>query len=161
MSSYEDGRRFLKVSINSIFAMCSHSFNNDRSIDHSLYWLSSPLWLRAAVIMMTEARCGHLEEKLYADVHHGLCRKCHSNFAFLLELEEKYGENALLEYWYSKILTYSSSERKGQDVDCLINHLIEFYQENLIKYPSKKNYIKKMLYMLYSLREPFNIETLK
>jgi hypothetical protein len=111
--------------------------------------------------MMMEAKCGHLEEKLYADVHHGLCRKCHSNFAFLLELEQKYGEHALIEYWYSKILTYSSSERKEQDVGCLIDHLIEFYQENLIKYPSKKNYIKKMLYMLYSLREPFDIETLK
>ena len=61
---------------------------------------------------MMEARCGHLEEKIFADVHHGLCRKCHSSFAFLLELEEKYGEDALIEYWYSKILTYSSSGRK-------------------------------------------------
>ena len=110
--------------------------------------------------MMTEARCGHLEDKLYAEVHLGLCRRCHSNFAFLLELEEKYGEDALIEYWYSKVLTYTS-ERKERDVDCLIDHLIEFYQTNLIKYPSKKSYIKKMLYMLYSLREPFAIETLK
>ena len=47
--------------------------------------------------MMMEARCGHLEEKLYADVHHGLCRKCHSNFAFLLKLEQKHGEDALIE----------------------------------------------------------------
>ena len=54
-------------------------------------------------MMMMEARCGHLEEKLYADVHHGLCRKCHSNFAFLLELEQKHGEDALIEYWYSRI----------------------------------------------------------
>ena len=45
---------------------------------------------------MMEARCGHLEEKIFADVHHGLCRKCHSSFAFLLELEEKYGEDALI-----------------------------------------------------------------
>jgi hypothetical protein len=112
-------------------------------------------------MMMMEARCGHLEEKLYADVHHGLCRKCHSNFAFLLELEQKHGEDALIEYWYSRILTYSSSERKERDIDCLVDHLIEFYQENLIKYPLKRNYIKKMLYMLYSLREPFDIETLK
>jgi hypothetical protein len=111
--------------------------------------------------MMMETRCGHLEEKLYVDVHQGLCRKCHSDYAFLLELEKEYGEDALVEYWYSKVLTYSSSERKEQDVDCLIDHLIEFYQENMIKYPSKKNYTKKMLYMLYSLRKPFDIETLK
>ena len=112
--------------------------------------------------MMIEARCGHFEEKLYADVHLGLCRKCHSNFAFLLELERKYGEDALLEYWYSKILTYSSSEEgKEHDIECLIDHLIEFYRANLNKYPSKKRYTKKMLYMLYSLREPFDIEILK
>jgi hypothetical protein len=42
---------------------------------------------------MMKAKCGHVEEKLYADAHHGLCRKCHSNFAFLLELEQKYGED--------------------------------------------------------------------
>ena len=119
------------------------------------------LKLSATIIAMMEARCGHLEKKIFADVHHGLCRKCHSSFAFLLELEEKYGEDALIGYWYSKILTYSSSGRKERDVDCLLDHLIGFYQENLIKYPSKKNYIKKMLYMLYSLREPFDIETLK
>ena len=47
--------------------------------------------------MIMEARCGHVEEKLYADAHHGLCRKCHSNFAFLLELEQKFGEDALIE----------------------------------------------------------------
>ena len=76
-------------------------------------------------------------------------------------MEEKFVEDELIEYLYSKILTYSSSGRKERDVDCLLDHLIGFYQENLIKYPSKKNYIKKMLYMLYSLREPFDIETLK
>jgi hypothetical protein len=110
--------------------------------------------------MMMEARCGHVEEKLYADAHHGLCRKCHSNFAFLLELEQKYGEDALVEYWYAKVLVYSSSERKGEEVECFIDHLIESYQQNLIKYPSKEKYIKKMLYMLHSLKEPFDIETL-
>ena len=75
--------------------------------------------------MMMEARCGHAEKKLYADKHHGLCRKCHSNFAFLLELEQKYGEGALVEYWYANILT-NSSERK-EDIRCHIavynNHL--------------------------------------
>ncbi|MGH9926450.1 MAG: hypothetical protein ACRD5B_13850 [Nitrososphaeraceae archaeon] len=135
--------------------------NCDNSTDHSLYLFPSQLLLSTIIIMMIEARCGHLEEKIYADVHNGLCRKCHSNFTFLLELEQKYGEDALIEYWYSKILTYLSPDRKEQDVDCLIDHLIEFYQQSLIKYPSKKNYIKKVLYMLYSLREPFDIETLK
>ena len=109
--------------------------------------------------MMMKARCGHVEEIFYSDAHHRLCRKCHSNFAFLLELEQKYGEDALIEYWYAKILTYSSSERKGEDVGCFIDHLIEFYQLNLIKFPSKQKYIKKMLYMLHSLQEPFDIET--
>ena len=111
--------------------------------------------------MMIDARCGHLEEKIYADVHNGLCRKCHSNFTFLLELEQKYGEDALIEYWYAKILTYSPSERKEQDMHCFIDHLIEFYQRNLIEVPSKQKYIKKMLFMLHSIHKPFNIETLR
>jgi hypothetical protein len=34
-----------------------------------------------------------------------------SNFAFLLELEQKYGEDALIEYWYAKILTYKERYR--------------------------------------------------
>jgi hypothetical protein len=62
--------------------------------------------------MMMKARCGHVEETFYSDSYHGLCRKCHSNFAFLLELEQKYGEDVLIENWFAKILTYSSSERK-------------------------------------------------
>ena len=107
-----------------------------------------------------KARCGHVEEKTYSDAHHGLCRKCHSNFAFLLELEQKYGEDALIEYWYAKILTYSSSERK-QDIHCFIDHLIDFYWRNLVKVPSKEKYIRKMLFMLHSIQKPFNIETLR
>jgi hypothetical protein len=110
--------------------------------------------------MVMKARCGHVEEKTYLDAHHGLCRVCHSNFAFLLELEQKYGEDALIEYWYAKILTYSSSERK-QDIHCFIDHLIDFYQRNLIKVPSKEKYIRKMLFMLHSIQKPFNIETLR
>jgi hypothetical protein len=110
--------------------------------------------------MMMKARCGHVEETFYSDSHHGLCRKCHSNFAFLLELEQKYGEDALIEYWFAKILTYSSSERK-EDVGCLIDHLIDFYQRNLIKLPSKEKYIRKMLFMLHSLQEPSDIESLR
>jgi arginine/lysine/ornithine decarboxylase len=111
--------------------------------------------------MVMKAKCGHIEEITYSDAHHGLCRKCHSNFAFLLELEQKYGEDALIEYWYAKILTYSPSERKEQDIRCFIDHLIEFYQRNLIEVPSKQKYIKKMLFMLHSIQKPFNIETLR
>ncbi len=111
--------------------------------------------------MVMKAKCGHIEENTYLDAHHGLCRKCHSNFAFLLELEQKYGEDALIEYWYAKILTYSPSERKEQDIRCFIDHLIEFYQRNLFDVPSKQKYIKKMLFMLHSIQKPFNIETLR
>jgi len=110
---------------------------------------------------MMKAKCGHVEDKTYSDAHHGLCRKCHSNFAFLIELEQKYGEDALIEYWYAKILTYSPSERKEIELDCFIDHLIEFYQQNLIKFPLKEKYIRKMLYMLHSLQKPFDIETLR
>ena len=106
-----------------------------------------------------KAKCGHVTEKSYADAHSGLCRKRHSNFSFLLELEQKYGEDALVEYWYGKILTYPSETK--EEVVCFINHLIEFYQQKLVKVPSKKNYIKKMLFMLHSIKEPFDIETLR
>jgi hypothetical protein len=115
-----------------------------------------------------KAKCGHVEHKTYSDTHYGLCRKCHSNFAFVLELEQKYGEDAVIEYWYAKILTtYSPSRRKGggekeeERVHCFIDHLIEFYQRNLIKFPSKEKYIRKMLYMLHSLQRPFDINALK
>ncbi|MGI0029959.1 MAG: hypothetical protein ACRD80_00055, partial [Nitrososphaeraceae archaeon] len=83
----------------------------------------------------------------------------HSNFSFLLELEQKYGEDALVEYWYGKILTYPSETK--EEVVCFINHLIEFYQQKLVEVPSKKNYIKKMLFMLHSIKEPFDIQTLR
>ena len=104
-----------------------------------------------------KAKCGHVTEKSYAEAHFGLCRKCHSHFSSLLDLEQNYGEDALVEYWYANILTYPSETNEG--VDCLINHLIEFYQQKLIEVPSKKNYIKKMLDMLRSIQEPFDIQT--
>lgn len=106
-----------------------------------------------------KAKCGHVTEKSYAEAHYGLCRKCHSNFSSLLELERKYGEDALIEYWFAKILTYQSETK--EEVDCILNHLIEFYQQKLTDFPSKKNYIKKMLYMLHSIQVPFDIQTLR
>ena len=71
----------------------------------------------------------------------------------------KYGEDALVEYWSAKILTYPSETK--EEVVCFINHLVEFYQQKLMEIPSKKNYIKKMLYMLRSIKEPFDIQTLR
>ena len=90
-----------------------------------------------------KATCGHLEEKSFINANDGLCRKCHSNFAFLLELEAKYGEDALVEYWYAMILTHLSSREDKQGVKCFIEHLIMFYQQKLVEVPSKKNYTKK------------------
>ena len=103
------------------------------------------------------ARCGHYERNSYARVHHGLCRKCHSNFAYLVELEEKHGEYALVQYWYSQIL---ANLLESKDAVCLIDHLIDFYQRKLAEVPSKQRYISKMLYMLRSVKEPFDASKL-
>ena|ERR687895_2940249 len=108
-----------------------------------------------------KATCGHVEEKSFMNANDGLCRKCYSNFAFLLELEAKYGEDAIIEYWYAMILTHLSSREDKQGVKCFIEHLIMFYQRKLVEVPSKKNYTKKMLYMLHSIQEPFDIEDLR
>lgn len=86
-----------------------------------------------------KAKCGHVVEKKYVDVHDGLCRKCH---------------------WYAMILTKLSGVNK-QESSCLIGHLIEFYQRQLIIVPSKEKYIRKMLYMLNSLLTPFDVKNLR
>ena len=47
-----------------------------------------------------KAKCGHIvrnEESSYLNTHYGLCRRCHSNFVFLVELESRYGKDALIE----------------------------------------------------------------
>jgi hypothetical protein len=75
----------------------------------------------------------------------------------LVELEEKHGEDALVEYWYSQILANLS---ESKDAACLINHLIEFYQRKLAEVPSKQRYISKMLYMLRTVKEPFDASKL-
>ena len=108
------------------------------------------------------ARCGHAVEDDYAEAHNGLCRKCQSNFTFISELESKYGEDALVQYWYGMILaSLSSVEENGHGVNCLLDHLIEFYRNKLEVVPSKKQYIRKMLFMLNSLRYPIDVDTLK
>jgi len=86
-----------------------------------------------------------------------LCRNCHSNFAYLVELEEKHGEDALVECWYSQIL---ANLLESKDAVCLIDHLIDFYQRKLAEVPSKQRYISKMLYMLRSVKEPFDASKL-
>ena len=58
-----------------------------------------------------------------------------------------------MEYWYSQILANLS---ETQDAGCLIDHLIDFYQRKLVELPSKRRYITKMLYMLRSVKEPFD-----
>jgi hypothetical protein len=102
------------------------------------------------------ARCDHYVSESYARAHHGLCRKCHSNFAYLVELEEKYGDDALVEYWFSMIMVNLSNSR--EDADCLIDHLIDFYQRKLVEIPSKRRYFHKMLFMLRSIKEPFDAQ---
>jgi hypothetical protein len=73
-----------------------------------------------------------------------------------MELEEKYGEDALVEYWYSMILANLSNEDDHhRNANCLIDHLIEFYQRKLVEIPSKQSYINKMLFMLRSIKQPF------
>ena len=111
------------------------------------------------MMIMTKAKCGHIAEKSYMDAHWGLCRKCHSNLAFLIGLERKYGDDALVEYWYARILTYPYDNK--EEASCFIEHLIDFYQQKLIEFPSKQNYIRKMLYMLCSIQKPIDVQTLR
>jgi hypothetical protein len=111
---------------------------------------------------MMKARCGHSVEEDFAEAHSGLCRRCHSNFTFISELESKYGEDALVQYWYGMILArLSSVEESGQGVNCLIDHLVEFYQKKLAVVPSRRKYIRKMLFMLDSLRHPVELDAFK
>lgn len=117
------------------------------------------LFCLLSLAMIQKARCGHFAAKSYADAHGGLCRKCHSNFAIIVELEKRYGEDALVEYWYSMILTNMPESK--EEIKCFISHLIDFYQQKLTETPSKQTYIKKMLYMLQSVQEPFDMETLR
>ena len=72
---------------------------------------------------------------------------------------KKYGEDALVEYCYGMILTRLPESK--EEMRCLVSHLIDFYQQKLIETPSKQKYIQKMLYMLNSIQEPFDIETLR
>ncbi|MGB7696340.1 MAG: hypothetical protein WBL46_03865, partial [Nitrososphaeraceae archaeon] len=58
------------------------------SLMHIEFRLNYDLYsLSLLIVIIMKAKCGHVTEKSYADAHGGLCRKCHSNFSFLLELE--------------------------------------------------------------------------
>ena len=97
------------------------------------------------------SRCGHLTDRSFAKSHNGLCRRCHSNFSFLLDIEEKFGEDIVVEYWYGLILTRLSDDK--QTTECFIDHLTEFYSNKLLEVSSsKRSYIKNMLYMLNLLK---------
>ena len=111
-------------------------------------------------VFLMNIRCSHLTDRSFAKSHNWLCRKCHSNFSFILDLVSKGGEDALVQYWYAMILTKLSGVNK-QESSCLIGHLIEFYQRQLIIVPSREKYIRKMLYMLNSLLTPFNVKNLR
>jgi hypothetical protein len=110
-----------------------------------------------------KAKCGHIirdEEISCVNAHYGLCRRCHSNFVFLVELEGQYGKDALIEYWFAMILSNLSEDR--QKTDCFLNHMIEYYQGKLTKVSSSHDYsyLQKMLYMLHSLQKPNNENSL-
>jgi hypothetical protein len=105
-----------------------------------------------------KTHCGHLSDRSFTNSHDGLCRKCHSNFSFLLDLEEKFGEDVVVEYWYGMILTRLSDDK--QATQCFIEHLVDFYSRKLPEVSSnKQSYIKKMLYMLNSLKKPFDTKS--
>jgi hypothetical protein len=102
--------------------------------------------------------CRHLTDKSFAKGHNGLCRKCHSNFSFLLDIEEKFGEDVVVEYWYGMILIRLSDDK--QATQCFIEHLTDFYSKKLTEVSSSKRpYIQKMLYMLNSLKKPFDFKS--
>jgi hypothetical protein len=109
-----------------------------------------------------KAKCGHIvrnEESSYLNTHYGLCRRCHSNFVFLVELESQYGKDALIEYWFAMILSNISEDR--EKTNCFLDHLIEYYQGKLkVSMSNNDRYLQKMLYMLHSLREPSNEKSL-
>ena len=109
-----------------------------------------------------KTHCGHLSDRSFTNSHDGLCRKCHSNYIFVTELESRHGEDALVQYWCAMVLAnlYSGGEN-SQTANCLIDHLVEFYQRKLVSFPSKERYIRKMIYMLNSLRQPFDIDSMK
>lgn len=77
---------------------------------------------------MMNIRCGHLADRSFTNNHNGLCRKCHSNFSFLLDLEEKFGEDVVVEYWYGMIMIRLSDDKH----DGSINRHMQIFQSNKV-----------------------------
>jgi transcription initiation factor IIE alpha subunit len=64
-------------------------------------------------------------------------------------MEEKFGEDVVVEYWYGMILIRLFDDE--QVTQCFIEHLTDFYSKKLSEVSSsKRSYIQKMLYMLNS-----------
>jgi hypothetical protein len=110
-----------------------------------------------------KAKCGHIvrkEEISYVNAHYGLCRQCHSNFVFLVELEDQYGKDALIEYWFAMILSNLSVNR--EKTKCLLDHLTDYYRDKSNNDSSShdKAYVQKMMFMLQSLQNPSDEKSL-
>ena len=72
---------------------------------------------------------------------------------FLLNWKSQYGKDALIEYWFAMILSNLSEDR--EKTNCLLDHLIEYYQCKLkVSSSHDYSYVQKMLYMLHSLQKP-------
>ena len=61
-----------------------------------------------------------------------------------------------MQYWYQMIVENLPDDGNSHERDCLLDHLIDFYQRKLGEVPSKQRYIQKMLYMLNSIKDPFD-----
>ena len=85
-------------------------------------------------------RCSHLTDRSFAKSHNGLCRKCHSNFSFLLDMEEKFGEDVIVEYWYGMILIRLSDDKQH---NVLLNISQAFILKNCWRSPPGNSHIYK------------------
>ena len=87
-------------------------------------------------------RCGHLTDRSFVKGHNGLCRKCHSNFSFLLDIEEKFKKRLESEQTKSayettlEILKVEIDQLEHQKSSLSINpnFKIDFEKLNTIKY---------------------------
>ena len=61
-----------------------------------------------------------------------------------------------MQYWYQMIVENLPEDANSHERECLLTHLIDFYQRKLEEVPSKQRYIQKMLYMLNSIKDPFD-----
>jgi len=90
---------------------------------------------RLAKIGLSSVECKHrgLAKALAAGMRYtmrltldSLCRRCHSSFTFIVDLERKNMAKTLIEYWYPLILAQLFKSHDG--VQSLVFHLIKFYE---------------------------------